>query len=60
MNILSLAVVAFIGISFLFSAIVLAACALSSRSSHEAGFEEVYEYEGEEAYGVGASWVTEA
>lgn len=58
MNILTIIVVAGFGISFLFSAVVLAACALSSRSNHEVDYDEVYDYESE-AYGVSASWVTE-
>lgn len=59
MNILTVIIVAGFGLSFLFSAVVLAACALSSRSSQEGYVEEYYEYESE-SYGIGTSWVTEA
>ena len=60
MNILTVIIVTGIGLSFIFSAVVLAACAVSSRASQEEGYvEEHYEYE-TESYGLDGSWVTEA
>lgn len=59
MNILTVIVVAGFGISFLFSALVLAACSISSRGfSEEEYYEEHYDFE--ESFGFEASWVTEA
>ncbi|MEM7334109.1 MAG: hypothetical protein AAF490_18635 [Chloroflexota bacterium] len=58
MNILTLIVVAGFGISFLFSAVVLAACSISSRGRQDEYYEEVYDYS--ESYGLESSWATEA
>lgn len=59
MNILTVIIVAGLGVSFLFSAVVLAAFVVSSRSSREEYIVEQYELE-REAYALNSVWVAES
>lgn len=60
MNIITIVIVAGLGLSFLSSAVILAALAVSSRRGHAENFyDERYELESE-AYTLNSPWVAES